>query len=146
MEGDHSLLSNFFFYLEKHRHNSLLTRGKVALQERPDQRQHTWRGGGMMLWHNKAKGYICPGAAECSASLLRLSSAEASKGAWPTYISVKLIASWKRTHIHECMCVLGTYNEFSWTNKEECQRPKPLPKWNFRTLSVISNCRGIYFF
>lgn len=55
-------------------------RGKAA-QERPKQRQQTWSGGGMMLWHNNAKGYICPGAAECSASLLRLSSEEASKGA-----------------------------------------------------------------
>jgi hypothetical protein len=37
MEGDHSLLSNFFFYLEK---QSQLTthKRKVELQERPDQR------------------------------------------------------------------------------------------------------------
>lgn len=56
----------------------------------PSQRQRdTWGGGGIMLWHNNAIGYICPGVPECSTSLLILSTEEVSKGAWPPYISIE---------------------------------------------------------
>lgn len=80
MKGDDSFLSNFFFYLEK---INTVTREENSKKEKtPSEKQgHTWGGGGIMSLHNNAIGYICPGAPECSASLLILSTEEASKGA-----------------------------------------------------------------
>lgn len=63
---------------------------KNITEKMPSQRQRdTWGGGGIMLWHNNAIGYICPGVPECSTSLLILSTEEVSKGAWPPYISIE---------------------------------------------------------
>lgn len=65
-------------------------RKTIKKEKTPSEKQgHTWGGGGIMSLHNNANGYICPGAPECSASLLILSTEEASKGAWPPYISFK---------------------------------------------------------
>lgn len=58
------------------------TENKNITEKMPSQRQRdTWGGGGIMLWHNNAIGYICPGVPECSTSLLILSTEEVSKGA-----------------------------------------------------------------
>jgi len=46
------------------------------------QEHHTFSGGGIMSWHNMAKGYTWPGGPECSTSLRILSTEEMSKGAW----------------------------------------------------------------